>query len=211
MVNDTTKDLITKPKDEILLNDLKRVLPQDFDDVYFIGIVGLVAQQIRRMELKQNSSDPRRKLARPDLQKKLVKGTLRNKAYRLLETLRELPDDCTMRIDHQCIEKGAEQNEKYTIDPRVGFTKAALEVTKQLVDYCDQAYEHNNPGWREPYKTQEAFIALAYEKSRGMITISVNGNFSRVLQAFRAYCQVKDYDPSTVSASHISRVMKELS
>jgi hypothetical protein len=197
--------------DEILLNDLKRVLPKKFDDVYFIEEVELIAQQIRRMELKQESSDPRRKLIRPDLQKKLVKGTLRNKAYRLLETLRELPDDCAMRIDRQCMVKEAEQNEKYNIDSRVGFTKAALEVTKQLVDYCDQAYEHNNQGWRNPYKTQEAFIAHAYEKSRGTISVSVNGNFSRVLQAFRAYCQVKDYDPSTVNASHISRVMNELS
>lgn len=211
MFNDTTEALITKPKDEILLNDLKRVLPKYFDAVYFIEEVELIAQQIRRMELKQDSSDPRRKLVRPDKQKRLVKETLKNKAYRLLETLRELPDDCAMRIDHQCIKKEAEQNKKYTIDPRTGFTKAALEITKQLVDYCDGAYEHNNQGWRNPYKTQEAFVAHAYEKSRGIITTSENGDFSRALQAFRAYCQVEGYDPSTVSASHISRVMKEFS
>ena len=78
-------------------------LPKNFDDIYFIEIVELITQQIRKMESKQNQSHPHQKLMRSDLQKKLVKGTLRNRAYRLFETLRKLPDDCAMHIDHQCI------------------------------------------------------------------------------------------------------------
>ena len=137
MVDDIAKVQVKKPMDESHLKDLKRVLPKNFDDIYFIEKVELIAQQIRKMESRQNQSNPHHKLVRPDLQKKLVKKTLRNRAYRLFDTLRELPDDCAMHIDHQCIVKEAEQNEIYTIDPRIGFTKAALEITKQLVDYCD--------------------------------------------------------------------------
>jgi hypothetical protein len=212
-------DQITKPKDQEFLKYLKDQLPENLASSYFIEQAKKVAQDIRRMEWQEKQANSRNKFMRPDTQKRLVKTKLRNQAARLLEILEKLPDIAAARIDNQYLIEKSGQNKSdiidrddiYSLDERVGFTAAAREITRELINYCDSSYQQNNQGWTKPYKTQDVILALEFKKSDGDIGSNEDSEFFITLCAFRDYCQVEGYDSSDVSPAHINRILNELS
>ena len=211
MIKETAKSSIIKPNDDELLKLIVDDLPKEnFYIKNFIRGVKLAAQGVRKIEQKQNARSPRGKLMRPDRQKTYVKKTLRNQAFALYSILRTLPDDSAMRVDNQHL-SSEHDDDRYILSLGTSFTELARDITKLLVEYCDNSYQFSNPGWRNPYKTQEAFIGLSWRQSGAEITTTVNGDFFNALCNFRNYCQVPGYDQDKVSSTEISRIISQLS
>jgi hypothetical protein len=198
-------------KDNEYLGKLVAELPkEDFDEIHFVEEVVRTAQDVRKFEQNQKEKDPQKKIIRPDHQKALVTRTLKEQANKLYEILKELPDDCAMRVDHQYL-SADHDNHKFVCLPTVGFTDLAREITKQLMECCRNSYKQGNQGWRNLYKTQESRIALAWKQSGPEITTTIDSDFFNALCNFRTYCQVPGYNEDQVSPVEIQRIKNQLS
>lgn len=197
--------------DKANLKAILDLLPKNFNQDYFISEVKRIAQDLRRMEHDQNdNANPNKKQIRPDSLKKMIKKTIPGRAKKLLESLEQLPDIGKDKLNVQDKIKHPHDDDQYTSPHPDPFTTIVQVNISKLIENCTTAYSGKNQGFRNPYNTQDAFIAIAFLHSGGKLTSSEKGIFHNILYHFRVYCNVKEYNPDHVSSTHIKRIMDEL-
>ena len=205
--------MIEKPQDAHYLEMLIDDLPDEFDEVRFIEAAKKIAQSIRKFESRRANGIPsNEKLLNPEQQKRLLKTKLPKEAQKLHELLLSLPDEIKTRIDWQYLYNQDTDDDRFLLIDWPSFTEVVTDLVNQLNQCCENAYNEHNQGWRNPYKTQEAFLALEFRKASGKeIKTSKNDAFFYVLKAFINYCQVSDYKAVSVDETRILRILRQVS
>lgn len=213
MIKKTTASPILKPNDAILLKLLLRRLPnKDFYKQHFIREVKFIAQQIRRVEKRDNSLNPEDRLLNPEQIKSLITKKIRKSAASLHKSLNDLPFEGKVRINSLFLSSRQSLIEdKWIMESTASFTEIIQNMTGLLVDICDNSYKHNIQGYKNPYLSHEKAIAVAYRQSGGTLDPNKSSNFYKTFRLFRKYCQVPQYDPAKVSRTHLDLLIKSLS
>jgi len=213
VIKKTTASPILKPNDAILLKLLLRRLPnKNFYKPHFIREVKFIAQQIRRVEKRDNSLNPEDKLLNPEQIKSLITKKIRKSASSLNESLNNLPFEGKARIDSIFLSsRESLVEDKWIMQSTGSFTEIIQNMTGLLVDICDTSYKHNTQGHKNPYLSYEKDLAVAYQQSCGTLDPNKSSNFFKTFRLFRKYCQVPQYDPDKVSRTHLNHLINSLS
>lgn len=213
MIKKTTASPILKQNDAILLKLLLRRLPnKNFHKQHFIREVKFIAQQIRRVEKRDNSLNPEDKLLNPEQIKSLITKKIRKSASSLNESLNNLPFEGKARIDSIFLSsRESLVEDKWIMQSTGSFTEIIQNMTGLLVDICDASYKHNTQGHKNPYLSYEKDVAVAYQQSCGTLDPNKSSNFFKTFRLFRKYCQVPQYDPDKVSRTHLNHLINSLS